>query len=597
MDLVGYIDIFTPRRKIYIRIYNLEVKKLKKTIRVIAAALVFISLALPVSAKEEASFGQTVGLGDGHCLAIKADGSLWAWGGSNQYGEIGDGTDTMYQTGKIISDEEIKRTWALFPKKVLENVREVSAGSNYSMAIKNDGSLWAWGYNLSGVFGNGRSSDFVNFDNNSNVPIKIMDNVATVSCGPSHVLAVKTDGSLWSWGANNRGQLGDGTNKTSYVPKKIMDNAVAACAGAEFSMAVKADGSLWSWGCNYWGILGNGKETLYEDVNNDSNIPIKIMDDVIAVDAGEEHTFAIKRDRSLWAWGHNRNGKLGNGKEDGKVLTPVKVMDNVKSAGAYLHNSLVIKEDLSLWTWGYNYSGQLGNGTRKDSHIPVKIMDNVVAIGTGVFDSYFMAVKKDGSLWGWGNNSGGQLGNGEFGFNSDSTVPLKVLDGVAFPDEKNIPFTFPEPSSQLMPAVPINSRLVINGKAVSLKAYNITGNNYFKLRDLAAVLSGTEKQFDVTFDNGKNAINLISNKPYPVPYTETVTVSDMNTGNGAQQEASLNTSKIYIDGIEVKLTAYTINGSNYFKLRDIGHVFNIGITWDGQTNSIVINTAEGYSLE
>jgi alpha-tubulin suppressor-like RCC1 family protein len=108
----------------------------------------------------------------------------------------------MYQSGKIISDEEKKRTYPLFPKKVLENVREVSAGT-HSMAIKNDGSLWAWGYNLNGVFGNGRSSDFVNFDNNSNVPIKVMDDVATVSCGPSHVLAVKTDGSLWAWGAND----------------------------------------------------------------------------------------------------------------------------------------------------------------------------------------------------------------------------------------------------------------------------------------------------------------------------------------------------------------------------------------------------------
>lgn len=570
---------------------------MKKSAHAIVAITILLSaimsLAPPVSAKEKTSFGQTISLGHAHSLVIKSDGSLWAWGGGNMYGEIGDGTDNMDKAGKIMSDEEIKRINPLFPKKVLEDVREVSACDYYSMAIKNDGSLWAWGYNFDGVFGNGKSSDFVSFENNSNVPLKIMDDVATVSCGTGHVLAVKTDGGLWAWGVNNRGQLGDGTNKASYLPKKIMDNVVAVSAGMEFSMAIKADGSLWSWGSNYWGILGNGKETLFEGVNNDSSKPLKIMDDVIAIDAGEEYTFAIKKDRSLWAWGHNRNGKLGNGKEGGIIKTPIKVMEGVKSASATLHNSLVIKEDLSLWTWGYNYSGQLGNGNHKDSHIPGKIMDDVVAIGTGITNSHFMAVKTDGSLWAWGNNGGGELGNGEFGYGVHSTIPLKALDDVAFPDVKNI--TSLKPSLQLMPAVPTNSRLVINGQEFGLKAYNIKGNNYFKLRDLAAVLSGTEKQFDVTFDNGKNAINLISNRSYTISNNEAVI--DMSIGNGAQQEAILNTAKIYIDGIEVKLTAYTINGNNYFKLRDIGQVFNIGIIWDGHTSSIVINTSEGYTFE
>lgn len=398
---------------------------------------VLISLSPPVFAKEKVSFGRTISVGFSHTLAIKSDGSLWAWGGSNLYGEIGDGTDNMKELGSgfIVTIEEIKRLSALFPKKILENVREVSAGNNYSMAIKNDGSLWAWGYNFNGILGNGKSSDFVNHENNSNIPVKIMDHVATVSCGPSHVLAVKKDGSLWAWGSNDRGQLGDGTNIDSRVPNKIMENVVIVSSGHNFSMAIKEDGSLWSWGCNDVGILGNGKETFFEGINNDSNKPLKIMDNVSAVSAGEEHTMAVKTDGSLWTWGLNRDGKLGNGKKDGYVKTPIKIMDGVKSAQASLYNSLVIKEDSSLWTWGSNYNGELGNGTNKDSHMPEKIMEDVEAISSYVIGSHFMAIKKDRSLWGWGNDRVGQLGNG--GYDNYSTIPVKVLDDMAFTDMNN----------------------------------------------------------------------------------------------------------------------------------------------------------------
>jgi len=140
-------------------------------------------------------------------------------------------------------------------------------------------------------------------------------------------------------------------------------------------------------------------------------------------------------------------------------------------------------------------------------------------------------------------------------------------------------------------ALPTNSKVLVNGKEVSFDAYNINGNNYFKLRDLATVVSGTEKQFEVEWDNEKNAINLVSDKPY------TVAGGEMSVGDGKEKTGNLNTAKIYKDGEEVELTAYNINNNNYFKLRDIAQAFNIGITWDNLTMTIGIDTAIDYIAE
>jgi len=144
---------------------------------------------------------------------------------------------------------------------------------------------------------------------------------------------------------------------------------------------------------------------------------------------------------------------------------------------------------------------------------------------------------------------------------------------------------------QTAKAVPTASKVMVNGVPVSFEAYNIGGSNYFKLRDLAKVVNGTEKQFEVTWDGSKNAINLVSNQPY------TETGEELQKGDGQVKTAVLNTSKIYKDGVEVKLTAYTIKGNTYFKLRDIAAAFNIGVTWDGTINTVGIDTSSDYIVE
>jgi len=137
-------------------------------------------------------------------------------------------------------------------------------------------------------------------------------------------------------------------------------------------------------------------------------------------------------------------------------------------------------------------------------------------------------------------------------------------------------------------AKPTTSKVLVNGKAVEFEAYNINGNNYFKLRDLAQAVNNTEKNFEVTWDGNNNAINLISNKPY------TPVGNELSKGDGKEKEALPTTSKIYKDGEEIFLTAYNINSYNYFKLRDIAKAFDIGVTWDGANNTIIIDTSVSY---
>ena len=144
---------------------------------------------------------------------------------------------------------------------------------------------------------------------------------------------------------------------------------------------------------------------------------------------------------------------------------------------------------------------------------------------------------------------------------------------------------------KVITANPTSSKVLVNGKAVTFEAYTINGNNYFKLRDFAQAVNKTEKNFEVKWDSKNNAINLISNTPY------TPVGGELAKGDGKAKVANPTTSKIYKDGKEISLTAYTINGNNYFKLRDIAKAFNIGVTWDGTTNTIGIDTSIGYVEE
>ena len=252
-------------------------------------------------------------------------------------------------------------------------------------------------------------------------PIRVpeMDNVATVSAGIIHTMAIDTNGQLWGWGDNRFGQLGVVTTTTRHFdPVRVpgMDNVIAVSAGGRlwwgedggYTMAIDTDGQLWGWGSNFSGQLGDGTTT-----SRYSPMRVPGMDNIVAVSTGKWHTMAIDADGQLWGWGRNDLGQLGDGTTTSRY-SPIKVpgMSNVIAVSANLRHTMAIDADGQLWGWGLNGHGQLGDGTWTDRHNPIRVpgMDNVVAVSAGHYHT--MAIDYTGQLWGWGSASSGRLGLG-----------------------------------------------------------------------------------------------------------------------------------------------------------------------------------------
>ena len=281
--------------------------------------------------------------------------------------------------------------------KLMDDVANYSADMYDLLAVKNDGSLWSWELDWPDA-----SIGYPSYDG----PTHIMDNVVDVSNNGRTIMAIDSEGGLWSWGLNGYGQLGDGTTEDRYEPAKIMDDVVSVCNGGGYAMAVKSDGSLWGWGINSFGQLGDGtKENRYK--------PVKIMKDVVAVDCDGGISMALCEDGSLWGWGFYGNFEaiyndiIAHAQyEENKYFKRVKAFDDVIdfSINGDLGVIMAVKSDGSLWGWGSNLYGQLANSDNKFSAEPVHIMDDIVYVS--VFeDQYVMAVGNDDSVWFWGKES------------------------------------------------------------------------------------------------------------------------------------------------------------------------------------------------
>ncbi|TDH27775.1 T9SS type A sorting domain-containing protein [Segetibacter sp. 3557_3] len=340
-------------------------------------------------------------------MGLRSDGTLQGWG--LNAGALGTGMQVNVFSPLPISSEN---SWA-----------GIAPGSSHNLALRSDGSLWSWGANFNGQLGNGSVQPLL-------LPQRIgMENKwVSASAGDSHSLGIKSDGTLWSWGDNSQGKLGNGNTNDITVPQQVGTGNTWQMveAGYYSSYAIKADGTLWAWGENSRGQLGTGNTSPHF-----TPVQVGTDNDWVSISAGQFHALGLKSNGTIWAWGYNFYGQLGTGTGEPENPTPTQVGTDrnwLTVVAGSLH-SIALKSDGTIWSWGSNQSGELGNGTNTMSAVPLPagLENRWMSIAT--MDVHNLGIKCDGSAWAWGNNFRGQFGNGT---NTNATDPVKIADDVVF---------------------------------------------------------------------------------------------------------------------------------------------------------------------
>lgn len=348
-----------------------------------------------------------------HSIALLRDGSLVSWG-QNTFGQLGDGT---------VSNRTVPTPVAI-PSDV--HVAAVAAGRAHSLALTTTGAIWAWGDNRSGQLGNG-----------TRTPSKIPEPVTMPSnhvftqivAGDNFSEALATDGTIWGWGDNSFGQLGNGTTQTALRPVEALTPpnriVTSLSAGASHSLMLTSDGALWATGDNRYGQLGDGGTTAAS-----TPVRVKLPQDqiVTAVAAGAGHSLAATKDGNAWAWGLNDSGQLGDGRTVNSplpVAVDLPVGSSVTSLSAGGRNSMAITSDGALLAWGNNLHGALGDGTTTSRSVPVSVLLPKTAVPThsAVGTMAASSLTTAGSLWSWGYNRYGQVGDGS---TKDRIIPVRA---------------------------------------------------------------------------------------------------------------------------------------------------------------------------
>ena len=291
-------------------------------------------------------------------LATKTDGTMWSWG-RNNFGQLG-----LNDTANRSSPVQVGAltTWY-----------QVASGSLFCFAIKIDGTMWSWGYNYRGQLGLGTSGAYA--DRSSPVQIGALTTWSQVSAGIDHGIAIKTDGTMWSWGVNGFGQLGlgnsgDYTQRSSPVQIGALTTWSQVAAGTRLSLAIKTDGTLWSWGTNNGiGCLG-----LNDTIDRSSPVQVGALTTWSKIACGGTSALAIKTDGTMWGWGSNQIGKLGLG-DTAYRSSPVQIgaLTTWSQIAGGAYHTLAIKTDGTIWSWGYNGQGRLGLGDTVNRSSPVQV--------------------------------------------------------------------------------------------------------------------------------------------------------------------------------------------------------------------------------
>jgi alpha-tubulin suppressor-like RCC1 family protein len=329
-----------------------------------------------------------IAVGQGGSYLIKSDGTLWAWGDYNAGKSYGSPADDKKNTHTLPAEVD-----------GLSDVVAISAGEGHSIALKQNGTVWAWGYNGEGQLGNGTMAD-AHFP--TPVQVSSLSEIKAIAAGERHCLALKDDGTVWAWGNNWYGQLGDGTkdHRTLASQVKGLSDVTVVATGLGHSLALKKDGTVWAWGYNNDGELGDGTRKAHL-----TPAQIPGLSGVKAIAAGNHHSVALKEDGTVWVWGDQAHPAQSTTPRRLQELSQIVAI----SAGGWY--SIALKQDGTVWAWGVIASGEEG----EDAMVlkkPARVsgLTNVVGIAAGLWHS--LALKKDGTIWAWGRNYNGALGDG-----------------------------------------------------------------------------------------------------------------------------------------------------------------------------------------
>lgn len=305
----------------------------------------------------------------------------------------------------------------------------VAAGSYHSVAVCSDNSVWVWGQNLTGQLGDGTN-------NNATLPIKLsgLSDVRSAACGVGHTLFLKNDGTVWSTGKNNLGQLGIGNLTDRNTPQQIsaLSGIIDIAAGDNHSLFLKNDGTVWACGVNAERQLGIG-------VGLGPSTPVQVtaLSNIIGIAGGGKFSLFLKSDGTVLACGENLEGQLGRGtfSQYEQNLVQVNTITGITAIAAGVSHSLFLKNDGTVWSVGYNVNGQLGDGTttRRNNPVSINSLTGVIKISAKARNSLFL--KSDGTVWGCGSNMYGQIGDGNSGaLHAIKSTPIQtsVVSGISF---------------------------------------------------------------------------------------------------------------------------------------------------------------------